>query len=241
MKNNNMQSKVWVVVPAAGSGSRFAADRAKQFYPLKGLTMAEVTLQRLLAIPAVAGIVVAKNPQDSHWDEVQALQDAKVLSVAGGRERADSVLAGLQALSAKLGPSDWVMVHDIARPCLHSDDVEKLLATLSDDPVGGLLVAPVTETLKQIAGEEVVKTHDRRMFALAQTPQLFRYGVLCSALETATSSGAAVTDEASAVELAGLSVRTVSGRADNLKVTVAEQLPIAEAIMAAQEQEEPKK
>ena len=232
-----MANKLWVVVAAAGSGSRFSTQRAKQFFPLAGVTVAEVTLQRLLAMPFVAGVVVVRALADRHWSQLSLLDDPRVVSVGGGASRALSVQAGLQALAAQLQPDDWVLVHDIARPCVRTADIAKLIDEVADHPVGGLLASPVVETLKRVADGAVAVTCPRQHYALAQTPQLFRFGLLQRAVAQALAQGVEITDEASALEAQGLAVKVVNGRADNIKITYAEQLAQAQAILTAQQQE----
>ncbi len=228
---------LWAVVAAAGSGSRFSATQPKQFFPLAGSCVAEHTLSRLLAVPALAGLVVARDLAEPGWAAVESLGDRRVKSVAGGAQRADSVLAGLDALAGLAAADDWVLVHDIARPCITGTDIAKLQAAAATSSVGAILVTPVAETLKRVGAGVVAATAEREQYWLAQTPQLFRYQLLADALRGGLTAGRAITDEASAVEAAGHPVMVVAGRTDNIKITVAEQLPIAAAILAAQQQE----
>jgi len=228
---------LWGVVAAAGTGSRFSAAQPKQFFPLADSSVAEHTLSRLLALPALAGLVVARDLAEPGWAAVDSLSDRRVRSVAGGTQRADSVLAGLEALDGLAAADDWVLVHDIARPCTTRADMVKLIAAAASSPVGAILATPVAETLKRVTAGSIAATAEREQYWLAQTPQLFRYQLLVSALRAGLTAGRAITDEASAVEAAGHSVMVVAGRADNIKITVAEQLPIAAAILFAQQQE----
>jgi len=231
------EPSIWAVVAAAGSGNRFSSVQPKQFFPLVGSTVAELTLQRLLAVPKLAGLVVVRDLAEPAWAGVAALQAPLVSSAAGGAARVDSVLAGLRALEGRAAADDWVLVHDIARPCVTGADIVKLLAAAAASEVGAILATPVVETLKRVDGGAVVETPAREDYWLAQTPQLFRYQLLLDALRSALAAGVAVTDEASAVEAAGHPLAVVAGRADNIKITVAEQLPMAAAILAAQQQE----
>jgi 2-C-methyl-D-erythritol 4-phosphate cytidylyltransferase len=149
--------------------------------------------------------------------------------VTGGAERGQSVRNGLEALREWAGPDDWVLVHDAVRPCLCTEDLDRLLAELDDDPVGGLLAVPVRDTLKQAdATGRVATTVDRAQLWHALTPQMFRLGLLCDALQSALARGLRVTDEAAAMEAAGFSPRLVEGRADNVKITRPEDLALAE-------------
>jgi 2-C-methyl-D-erythritol 4-phosphate cytidylyltransferase len=152
----------------------------------------------------------------------------------GGAERADSVLAGLHALQAN--DDDWVLVHDAARPCLHADDLSRLIAELRSDPVGGLLAVPVSDTIKR-ADEQgaVLGTVDRKHLWRALTPQMFRFGVIKRALLSAREQSIQVTDEASAVEALGLRPKLVLGRSDNIKITIPEDLALAEFILRSRQ------
>ncbi len=216
----------WVVIPAAGVGSRMRADRPKQYLPLAGRCLIEHTLDCFLGQPGLLGLVVCLSADDGWWPQLACAADLRVTRADGGRERADSVLNGLHALAA-LGATeqDWVLVHDAARPNLAESDLYKLLHRLQDDPVGGLLAVPVRDTLK-LAGPDgrVSATPDRSLFWQAYTPQMFRLGALRSALGDALAAGATITDEASAMEWAGQAPCLVEGRADNIKVTRPEDL-----------------
>jgi len=136
-----------------------------------------------------------------------------------------------------LQSDDWVLVHDIARPCVRASEVEKLIGAVVHSGVGAILASPVAETLKRVEDARVVETCARQHYALAQTPQMFRYGLLTQALSEGLAGVQDITDEASAIEAQGHAVSVVDGRADNIKITRAEQLPMAAAILAAQEQE----
>ena len=216
----------WVVVPAAGVGSRMQADRPKQYLLWGQRTLIEHTLDCFLDQPDLRGLVVSLSATDSWWPELPCAVDARITRVTGGRERADSVLNGLAALR-ELGAADadWVLVHDAARPNLANADLQQLLTTLADDPVGGLLAVPVRDTLKQIGTDgRVTATPDRALFWQAYTPQMFRLGPLQQALSDALTAGAQITDEASAMEWAGHAPLLVEGRADNIKITRPEDL-----------------
>ncbi|MCB4796465.1 2-C-methyl-D-erythritol 4-phosphate cytidylyltransferase [Pseudomonas sp. NP21570] len=220
------QLAFWVVIPAAGVGSRMRADRPKQYLLLGERSIIEHTLDCFLDHPALAGLVVCIAPDDPYWPALPCARDTRVQLAPGGRERCDSVLSGLQRLD-ELGANehDWVLVHDAARPNLAREDLDRLLAELADDPVGGLLAVPARDTLKRVGPDgRVVETVDRSVIWQAFTPQMFRLGMLCDALEAALASRIQVTDEASALEWAGHSPRVVEGRADNLKVTRPEDL-----------------
>jgi len=216
----------WVVVPAAGVGSRMQADRPKQYLLWGERTLIEHTFDCFLGQPGLRGLVVSLSSTDAWWPALPCAHDPRITCAAGGHERADSVLNGLSALR-ELGAadSDWVLVHDAARPNLAEADLQRLLHTLAEDPVGGLLAVPVRDTLKQIGSDgRVASTPDRSVFWQAYTPQMFRLGALQQALSGALAAGVTITDEASAMEWAGLAPLLVEGRADNIKVTRPEDL-----------------
>jgi len=227
-----VENRFWVVVPAAGSARRMGAAVPKQYLPLAGRSVIEWSLAPFLAHERAAAIVVALSPNDEHWSQLALAGDAKIVTTIGGSERMDSVLAGLRALQDRATPDDWVLVHDAARPCLSSLDLGRLLTELSGDAVGGLLAAPVVDTLKRADdGGRVAQTVTREKLWRALTPQMFRYAVLQRALESAQAKGIAVTDEAQAVEALGLQPKLVAGDADNIKITLPEDLPRAERIL----------
>jgi 2-C-methyl-D-erythritol 4-phosphate cytidylyltransferase len=224
------EDPLWAIIPAAGYGARFGGETPKQYLPLSGRTVIEWAISPFLRRPGIAGIAVVLAPGDERWGELAPATD-RVFAVTGGDERARSVLNGLLALRRRAGPRDWVLVHDAARPCLTDEDLQRLIETVRLDEVGGLLAVPARDTLKRSEGERVRETIDRRVIWQALTPQMFRLGPLIDALEAARASGAAVTDESSAMELAGARPRLVAGRGDNIKVTRPEDLPLAEFIL----------
>jgi 2-C-methyl-D-erythritol 4-phosphate cytidylyltransferase len=204
----------------------------KQYLQLAGSTVIELAIAAFLARPDCRGIVVVVAETDQHWSRLAISRDSRVSTAIGGSERADSVRAGLNALAARLEPSDWVLVHDAARPCLESRDVGSLLSTLADDEVGGLLATPVVDTLKRAdASARVSATVDRSGLWRAMTPQMFRFEVLSRALEHARHNGIASTDEAQAVEALGLQPKLVAGSVDNIKITLPEDIARAERIL----------
>lgn len=216
----------WAVIPAAGIGARMAADRPKQYLQLGGLTIIEHSLLCFLDHPRLKGLVVSLAADDPYWPTLPCALDSRIQQVAGGKERADSVLNALLHLHANgADDNDWVLVHDAARPNLTRADLDNLLAELADDPVGGLLAVPAKDTLKRAdANGRVTETVDRSLIWQAYTPQMFRLGALHRALADSLVSNVAITDEASAIEWAGQSPRLIEGRADNIKVTRPEDL-----------------
>lgn len=227
--------RYWLIVPAAGSGQRMKADCPKQYLRLDQRFIIDITLSRLLDNAAFSGCMVATGPNDGWWQETDASRDPRIKTCIGGAERADSVLAALDALSDSASDQDWVLVHDAARPCLHPGDLARLMTDLKDHPVGGLLASPVADTLKRsgAGNNEVETTVDRRHLWRALTPQMFRFLALRQALESAIDSGYPVTDEASAVEFAGQTPCIVEGRPDNIKITVPADLALAGFILSS--------
>jgi 2-C-methyl-D-erythritol 4-phosphate cytidylyltransferase len=228
------ETSLWLIVPAAGIGQRMAAERPKQYLRVDGEYILDITLRRLLeALPAV-GCMVPLSPTDHWWAGTNASADSRIATCAGGSERATSVLNALQALAPKAENDDWVLVHDAARPCVAADDLKRLLEKAGAHSAGGILAAPVTDTLKMAssqAPDTVTSTVDRRHLWRALTPQMFRYGLLRDALKNALSQGFAITDEASAMERDGHRPLLVEGRPDNIKITVPADLALAGFIL----------
>jgi len=216
-------------MPAAGIGRRFGTDRPKQYAPLCGRTVIEWALAPFLTDDRCAGAVVVLAQDDPYWAAVAA---PSVLVAGGGEERSHSVRNGLAALVERAARDDWVLVHDAARPCLPRKDLDGLLAELDAHPVGGLLATPAADTLKRTdASREVQQTVDRSGLWRALTPQMFRYGRLCEALDRAHAAGRVPTDEAQAIEWLGDRPKLVEGAAANLKITGAADLAIAAALL----------
>ncbi|WP_339899523.1 2-C-methyl-D-erythritol 4-phosphate cytidylyltransferase [uncultured Gilvimarinus sp.] len=234
----DLARRCWAIVPAAGSGTRMGSDTPKQYLPIDGKPILAYTLEKLLAVPDIKGVVVALGPDDAHWPTLALASHPNVHTVIGGAERADSVLQALQALQLFAGPDDWVLVHDAARPCVRVTDIERLLHKVrASDAAGGLLATPVNDTIKQVNDGWVSRTLDRSQLWAAQTPQCFRCQDLARALREVKASGIAVTDETSAMEHGGASAIVVEGRADNIKVTRQEDLVLAQAILRHQREE----
>ena len=218
----------WAVVPAAGIGERMQADKPKQYLQLLCQTVIEHTLQRLASHPQIEGIMVAISANDSWWPNLSLSLDCPLHVVEGGQHRADSVLNSLIGLSERVDNDPWVLVHDAARPCLRVTDIDKMLISLSEHDVGGILGVLVNDTVKRTnLDNEITETVDRRNLWRAATPQMFRLRQLKQALETAFSQQMTVTDEASAIELMGLSPMMIGGHSDNIKITVPEDLALA--------------
>ena len=217
------------LIPAAGSGSRAATDIPKQYAPLAGRSMLWHAI-RAVCVPPVQAVFVVLSPDDATFatHDWSAFGDRLQPLYCGGESRRHSVHNGLVAAMDDMDAGDWVLVHDAARPCLGEADVKRLIAACENDDVGGILALPVADTVKREAAQRIDGTQDRAGLWLAQTPQMFRAGLLLHALRQARGP---VTDEASAVEQLGLKPRLVAGSRENLKVTFPEDLAIAESIL----------
>lgn len=226
----------WAVVPAAGRGERFAAAAPKQYAQLLGRPVVSWSVGALLAEPAIDGVMVALAAGDRRWRRVPESLDSRVSTCVGGERREISVYNAIQALAPRARDTDWVIVHDAARPCLRREDLRALLEATGDDRIGGLLAVPVSDTLKrQDDGGRSRGTVEREGLWRAQTPQVFRHGLLKRALALCLERERAVTDEASAVEALGLRPLLVRGHGDNLKITNPEDGVLAAAILRARE------
>jgi 2-C-methyl-D-erythritol 4-phosphate cytidylyltransferase len=228
-----MTAKYWAVVPAAGSSRRMTgATVPKQYLQLYGRSVIEWAIAPFLGRADCERVVVVLAADDPRWTEQSLARNPKILTATGGAERVDSVRAGLRALAQHAAEQDWVLVHDAARPCLRAADLSRLIDELNGDDVGGLLGAPVVDTLKRSdANDRVQGTVSRASLWRALTPQMFRYGVLDRALRTAHDTGAASTDEAQAVEALGLQPKLVRGDPDNIKITLPEDIERAARLL----------
>jgi 2-C-methyl-D-erythritol 4-phosphate cytidylyltransferase len=222
------QERCWAVVPAAGIGTRMDSGLPKQYLEIAGVTIVEHSVKALLASQRVHGVVVALHADDSRASTLPVFEDKRVQCVSGGAQRSDSVLAALAALLVQGELDDWVLVHDAARPCLQLADLRRLMDRVCASDIGGILAEPMVDTVKQAGDDDrVLRTLDRRRLWRAQTPQMFRLGPLYAALEGAKKQGLSITDEASAMELAGHPVQLIMGSPRNLKVTLPADLELA--------------
>ena len=228
-----MSTKYWAILPAAGSGTRFESITPKQYFNLLDKTVMQHSVDRMCQLD-LQGCVIAIGADDQVAQSLEFLHPELLHWVTGGAERMDSVLAALEYLQDFAHESDWVLVHDVARPCILASDLQRLMDTLSDEEVGGLLAVPVRDTLKLAAQQHVVKTVSRDNLWQCQTPQMFRFGLLKQALQQAKANQQLVTDEASAIELLNLKVQLVMGSSSNIKITYPEDLRLAAAIMQAE-------
>ncbi len=230
---------IWTIVPAAGIGKRMQSDIPKQYLPLDDRPVIEHTINALLQNENIAGLVIALQPDDTYWSAINISSQKPIIRTTGGKERADSVLNALTALfqSPKFDANtDWVMVHDAVRPCLRQQDIDKLVLEVGEDGNGGLLALPVRDTMKrQGSHAAVAATVERENLWHALTPQYFPAVALKKALEKAQQDGLAITDESSAMELAGFSPKLVQGHEDNIKITRPDDLRLASLYLQSQE------
>jgi 2-C-methyl-D-erythritol 4-phosphate cytidylyltransferase len=228
-----MMQKFHVIIPAAGAGNRMENALPKQYLQLDGKPMISHVIQVFFNNPRIAGIHLALNPEDKFWLTLTINPESKLqLHYTGGESRSETVLNTLQALD--VSEVDWILVHDAARPGLSASLLDKLLDTLGLDEVGGLLAMPVADTLKKSdTTNHVAETVSRQHLWQAQTPQMFRYGMLKNALSVFNGLP---TDEAEAIEALGLQPKLVQGELSNLKVTYPQDLLLLEALFKYKEQ-----
>lgn len=224
----NKEPTYFAIIPAAGSGSRFGADIPKQYLSVAGKTVLEHSITALANFPGIQKIVVALAPKDEYWPHLKFPFSQKMLTVLGGETRAQSVLNALKKLGEFAKSEDWVLVHDAARPCLLASDIARLITEVAEHPVGGILGIPVRDTLKCVNAEnEIIETLSRENKWCAQTPQMFRFGLLLKALQGNLEASNA-TDDSGFIEKLGLKPLMVLGGMHNLKITYPEDLIFAE-------------
>ena len=233
---------IYALIPAAGAGTRFLGETPKQYLPLAGKPMLWHAVKSV-CVPPIENVFVVLAPGDAQFARVDWGAFAGRLEplYCGGETRRDSVYNGMVAAMAAVDADDWMLVHDAARPCLPRQDLANLIEQTREDRIGGILALPVAETVKRVAKDEaglqrIAGTEDRTQLWLAQTPQMFRSGLLIEALKAAKAT---VTDEAGAVEQMGLRPRMVLGSRENIKVTFADDIAIAEAILAGRKRSLP--
>jgi 2-C-methyl-D-erythritol 4-phosphate cytidylyltransferase len=221
-------SEFHALVPAAGFGARMGGELPKQYLPLAGQPMIWHALNTLCGNQQISTVFVVLAPDDTlfHNYDWSHCGDKLQTLYCGGETRADTVTNGL--LASELEPDDWVLVHDAARPCLTQAHLDRMIAELRDDEVGGILAVPVADTLKRAdAQQRIACTEPRAGLWQAQTPQMFRAGLLGQALRQCRN----VTDEASAIEALGLHPKLVAGDSSNFKVTYPQDIKMAELIL----------
>jgi 2-C-methyl-D-erythritol 4-phosphate cytidylyltransferase len=231
-----------VVIPAAGVGKRMQAQCPKQYLTFLGKTLLEHTVERLLLHPQIVKVIIALGAQDQYFPQLALAKNPQVTTVIGGKERVDSVLAGLKSINSDQFP--WVLVHDAARPCVSHQDIDNLISTCLCNDIGGLLATPVRDTMKRAYASEHNKTQNlvkctaqRVGLWHALTPQMYRTIELKNAIERALASTQEITDESSAIELSGLASQLIEASSDNLKITRPDDLALAEFILMKQQKE----
>lgn len=204
------------------------ADRPKQYLLLDQQPVIFHTLQRLVSHPLIEGVVIALSANDPYWPTLDLPADWPIHTTVGGDQRAQSVSNALQFLKTLTDSDPWVLVHDAARPCIRHSDIDTLIHQLVEDPVGGILGVPLSETVKRVNDEQLIETTvDRIGLWRAATPQMFRLQALSQALQQASQANIQMTDEAGAMERLGLKPKMVAGHADNIKITLPQDLALA--------------
>ena len=219
-----------VIIPCAGSGSRFNSEIPKQYLPLLDKTVLDWTLQAFVQVKQVSDIYVVCQANDSYIKDYRQKYPAISFLAYGGKTRAATVTNAFKHIN--VSDDDWILVHDAARCCIDPSDIEKMIILLEESPIGGILASKATDTLKQVDIDgNIIATIDRSAIYQAQTPQMFRYGVLKSALLKCKEENINITDEASAIEIVGEKVRVVEAVNANLKITYPQDLLLAECII----------
>ena len=217
---NEPIKKIWAIIPAAGVGARMKADKPKQYIRVGNQSLIEMTLQAILNFPLISGVQVCISADDQEWKTLNIEHEKLLATTIGGKTRADSVLAGLKALSKFANGDDWIMVHDAARPCISQAALTYFVGQLEGHATGGLMAMPIADTLKKAdVNGNVSKTISRENMWQAQTPQMFRFQTLRDALLDAKEKNLEITDEASAMEMAGHPIALINGERSNIKVT----------------------
>jgi len=227
--------KLWAVVPAAGQGRRVGGAVPKQYLEIAGIPVLAHSLNRLAAVQQIDAIFVGISETDRHWQKLPLPPGMEVACYTGGQSRAETVWLGLQALQECASADDWVLVHDAARPCVQVKDIDALISAVVPSFEGGLLAVPVTDTIKVATQDSTTKqTMDRRMLWRAQTPQLFRFSVLYTALQAVVHDLESISDESAAVEKLGLKPLIVQSDERNIKITNSKDLQLAEFFLGKQ-------
>lgn len=241
-KTKEPNQKIWAIVPAAGIGKRMESDTPKQYLKILDKTILEHTIERLLSVSNIEGVLVCVSRNDLNWQNLAIVKHKNVLSVYGGQERMHSVYNALNFLEKHLGKASasntinpFVLVHDAVRPCVRGEDIKQLIKALENDNVGGLLATPAVDTLKRVNDYgRVIETLARENCWRAQTPQMFRSALLQKSIELLMNREQVASDEAAAMEAAGFSAKIVEGSQENIKLTLPSDLLLLEAILSRQ-------
>jgi len=232
--NASAETPLVVVIPAAGVGKRMQSNCPKQYMKINGMTVLEHTIHRLLSVNQIEQVIVAISEGDEYYNDLAIAKHGKVQRVTGGKDRVDSVLAGLKSITEN--QYKWVLVHDAARPCVDVNDIQSLISTCIQSGHGGLLGYPVRDTMKQICENKVQTTVDRDQMWHALTPQMYPVIDLINAIEQGLFSGVNITDESSAIEAYSMTSLMVEGRSDNIKITRPDDLAYAKFILTTQQE-----
>jgi 2-C-methyl-D-erythritol 4-phosphate cytidylyltransferase len=228
-----MPARYFGLIPAAGTGARFGGDIPKQYQPLNGRAVLAYAIDSLAKQTPLARVYVVHALDDRRCGQIIGGSNRVVALGCGGESRAETVRNALAALRGELEDQDWVLIHDAARPCLPKDALRRLILEVTDDKTGGLLGVPVADTLKRVGDDErVTRTEPREGLWQAQTPQMFRFGVLWEAYKA--NRALECTDDAQAVERIGLCPKLVLGSTANIKITYPADLALAAAILREQ-------
>ena len=229
------------VVPAAGAGKRMLANCPKQYLTIDNETILEHTVERLLSHPLINKVIIALSEGDEYYSRTSLVNNKHNETVIGGKDRVDSVLAGLKRIDSLVYP--WVLVHDAARPCVTHDDISALITQCIEKQTGGLLAAPVRDTMKRsssssdFAVNQVSKTVERENLWHALTPQMYQVNELKEAIINGLSKSSGLTDESSAIELANIPSLLVSASSENVKITHPDDLALAAFFLRKQKQQ----
>ncbi len=224
-----MADKFIVLIPCAGSSVRFGGDIPKQYVTIAGKTILEHTLNVFISLEQIHSIILVASINDSYINSYKNLSDKISIKKVGGKTRAETVLNGLNSLNCSY--NDWILVHDAARCCIKSEIIKKMIDELVVDEVGGILAVGATDTIKKVDKGIITGTLKRENIYLAQTPQMFRYGILKKSLNNKDLTN--FTDEASAVEQLGYLVKIVQSDIANIKVTYKVDLLFAEMLLSS--------
>tara|TARA_Y100000741_G_scaffold275303_1_gene215217 strand:- start:461 stop:1153 length:693 start_codon:yes stop_codon:yes gene_type:complete len=212
--------KYWVIIPAAGTGQRMGGAIPKQYVSVCGKTVIEHTIDNFIDRKEIESICVSISKSDKYWSTLPISKNKKIITTVGGSERYQSVYNGLSAIKDEADNDDWVLVHDAVRPCLTKSVIDRLITEISSDVVGGILALPCTETMKRINDRNQIKeTVNRESVWRAQTPQMFKYGKLFSAIKKVIDENIFITDEAMAMEFSNYKPVVILGDENNIKIT----------------------
>lgn len=216
-----------VILPAAGVGSRMGLGFPKQYLQIDGKTVLEHTVDAIFSSEYVHNIIIGVSREDSYIQRIHFQHPSRIVLTEGGQERSDTVRLALASVT-----TDFVMVHDAARPFVRKSDLNNLVESLSNDDVGGILACKISDTIKKVSNSEIISTVPRHDLYRAFTPQMFRTALLLKVLNFVYENGIAVTDDASAFEALGLKVKIIEGHSDNIKLTTSEDVEIAKMLMS---------